>query len=145
MDKSKVRPKQIWRPRVEVGFCKWAISSCIIIKICFMRSSSSQPWAISPPPSSTLSCPQGNFSTHKNHGCFPPGLKGPIYLSVVFALHAASPPPLCVSVILCIVLSLFSNVPQMEMSKQDNRGAEEGANQTSVSQGGTSRVCPPLP
>lgn len=36
-----------------------------------------------------------------------------------------------------IVSSLFSNVPQMEMSKQDDRGTEESANQTSVSQGGT--------
>lgn len=56
-------------------------------------------------------------------------------LFVVFVLHAGSSPPACVSVILCIVSSLSSNVPQMEMSKQDDRGAEDGANQTSVSQG----------
>lgn len=130
-----MRLRHIWRPRVEMGFCSWTISSSIIINICFMHSSLSQPFWNN---SSTLfhsELPTGQFLPPKNHGRFPHGLKDPIYVSVVFVLHADSSPPVCVSVILFIVSSLFSNVPQMEMSKQDDRGAEDDANQTSVSQG----------
>lgn len=44
------------------------------------------------------------------------------------------PSVLVLSLILCIISSPFSHLPQLEMSKQDDRGSEESANQTSVSQ-----------
>lgn len=50
---------------------------------------------------------------------------------------------LSLPVIPCIVSSPFSNVPQLEMSKLDDRGSEESANQASVSQ--SFGACPLLP
>lgn len=47
--------------------------------------------------------------------------------------HAPRLSALALSSFLCGFSSHVSNVPQLEMSKQDDRGSEESANQTSVS------------